>query len=164
MQFHGRSESGAFLLKMSPTPTLVEKGSVGTKHTFTNTLHQLCVNFFAVAGHQNHYVCSLSCVDHHCLSLPLRASQMYSATIHPNLYFKYSKPRVRTGTTVPLQDYIICAIVAFLDLQLHMLSMKEIIPLYSIPVLVMPSGNKMHRIWSTFLLLMWSIPEVYLKT
>jgi len=83
---------------------------------------------------------------------------MYSATIHP----LYSKPRVRTGTTVPLQDYIICAIVAFLDLQLHMLSMKEIIPLYSIPVLVMPSGNKMHRIWSTFLLLMWSIPEVYI--
>ena len=58
------------------------------------------------------------------------------------------------------------AIVAFLDLQLHMLSSKEIIPLYSIPVLqlVIPSGNKMHRVWSTFLLLMWSIPEVYLKT
>jgi len=36
------------------------------------------------------------------------------------------------------------AIVAFLDLQLHMLSSKEIIPSYSIPVLqvVIPSGNE----------------------
>jgi hypothetical protein len=56
------------------------------------------------------------------------------------------------------------AIVALLDLQLHMLSSKEIIPSYSIPVLVIPSGNEMHRIWSTFLLLMWSILEDIVKS
>ena len=51
------------------------------KH-FSNTVHQLCMNFYAAAG-WNHDI--HSCVNHHCL----RASQMYDfATV------KYSKPGV----------------------------------------------------------------------